>query len=339
MKVTGTLKMPLNEKGFTFASAVVDGEYRDVFLHVSSVPEHMQEQLFLVGASVTGTVRKTFHKGAIKYAFERVSKVEFLTCLARVKWFDPKKGYGMAHALDGEFAEQDVFVHHTVAKQCGLDLQPGMPLRMCLQQQKDGRLNATRAETSPTILEAVQQLTDDTTDLSDVQMGVVKWFDPKKGYGFVILEDDETGEKTDHFLTAATLEVYNLKPQDLQPYDVVEVKTFINQRGKSQVGSIRRTGENIAPEPERWYQGTLLRYNRRTGKGVVQLEWEDDGTSEHSFDSTILVDGLDKSSLTKGDVVIVMINEDEDDEPVTALRLPEADTASTVVQLPQAVKS
>lgn len=332
MKVTGTLKKALTEKGFCFVSVFIDEEYRDVFLHVSVVPEHMQEQLFLTGASVTGLVKKTFHKGEIKYAFEKVMNIEFHTCLARVKWFNIKKGFGFATALDGDFAEQDVFIHDSVARQCGLDLQSEMPLRICLKRQKDGRLNAISAETSPTILQAVQELTSSTPDLSDSKIGLVKWFNAEKGFGFVVIIDDETGESADHFLARSTLEVHNLKPQDLEPFDVVEVKTFINKKGKSQIGWLRPTGENIAPEEKTWFEGVLTKYTKKTGKGVVRLEWEDDETSEHTFDPSVLIEGLGKGDLKKGDTVLIMIDEDKDGEPVTALRLPFADVEADSVE-------
>jgi len=95
-----------------------------------------------------------------------------------VKWFDKKKGYGFIIPSDGS---DNLFVHHT-------DIANIEGFRFLTENEEvefvEGGDAGKRMAKDVTVLPGPPMNADGTKHL-----GLVKWFDPKKGYGFVTPND------------------------------------------------------------------------------------------------------------------------------------------------------
>lgn len=95
-----------------------------------------------------------------------------------VKWFDKKKGYGFIIPSDGS---DNLFVHHT-------DIANVEGFRFLTENEEveyvEGGDAGKRMAKDVTVLAGPPMNADGTKHL-----GLVKWFDPKKGFGFVTPND------------------------------------------------------------------------------------------------------------------------------------------------------
>lgn len=99
---------------------------------------------------------------------------------ARVKWFNVEKGFGFVTPLDGL---PEAFLHASVLARGGVGrLSEGALVSCAIAATPKGpqvvRVDEVLAAEAP----AVPELT---------VAGVVKWYRPEKGFGFVLAEDGE----------------------------------------------------------------------------------------------------------------------------------------------------
>jgi len=165
---------------------------------------------------------------------------------ATVKWFNPDKGFGFVALVDGS---GDAFLHANALQAAGYQsVSPGATLRVRVAQGQKGRqvsqvLSVDESTAQPTRggpgagagprgprpARAPRR----PVDLSSaVEMtGVVKWYNPEKGFGFITPPD---GGK-DVFVHASALEEAGLPP--LQEGQAVRMNVVQGAKGP-EVGSI-----------------------------------------------------------------------------------------------------
>ena len=152
-----------------------------------------------------------------------------------VKWFNPEKGFGFVELADGT---GDVFLHVAVLQAAGHDtVEPNAKLSVQVGQGQKGRqvtavlsLDATAAAkpvqvTRPPPRASTGRTRPDPSTATSVE-GVVKWYNPDKGFGFVSSGD---GEK-DVFVHASILERAGLP--DLGEGKRVSMKVVKTQKGR-----------------------------------------------------------------------------------------------------------
>ncbi len=139
---------------------------------------------------------------------------------AVVKWFNPVKGFGFVQPSDGS---PDAFLHISVVERLGQRTLPEGATIICdiAQGQKGPQVAAiARIESVP---EAPPRPSFDGDDT--VVEGKVKFFNPEKGFGFVIPDD---GSK-DVFISARVLERFGLT--SLEADQRVRMTTRMGQKG------------------------------------------------------------------------------------------------------------
>ena len=139
---------------------------------------------------------------------------------AVVKWFNQEKGFGFVELADGA---GDAFLHIAVLQGAGHEtVQPETKLRVQVGQGQKGpqvtailEVDASGAAAprpsrgaSPAMSGARRERPDPAT-ATDIE-GTVKWFNPDKGFGFVVCED---GGK-DVFLHISVVERAGLRAVD-----------------------------------------------------------------------------------------------------------------------------
>jgi CspA family cold shock protein len=135
-----------------------------------------------------------------------------------VKWFNAEKGFGFVELADGS---GDVFLHIAVLEPSGhASVEPGTKLSVQVGVGQKGRqitavlavdtstAAAPRAKMRPSPKISGRERPDPAT-ASDVE-GTVKWYNPEKGFGFVVCED---GEK-DVFVHVSVVERAGLRGLD-----------------------------------------------------------------------------------------------------------------------------
>lgn len=111
---------------------------------------------------------------------------------ATALWFNPNKGFGFVLSAEGEKA----FLHIRQLEAAGLrDIGEGAELRVIIEQGPKGLSVTSVAEilstgqTSPAAQAGSEQrLPSGPASLEEVR-GVVKWYNGKKGFGFIGRED------------------------------------------------------------------------------------------------------------------------------------------------------
>lgn len=103
---------------------------------------------------------------------------------ATVKWFNPIKGYGFVQPSNGS---GDAFVHVSVLEAAGQkDLQDGAQLECEIEQGPRGPMVSVIHSVTGGSPEAVPASGGDAPTVD----GTVKFFDPNKGYGFIVPDGD-----------------------------------------------------------------------------------------------------------------------------------------------------
>jgi CspA family cold shock protein len=117
---------------------------------------------------------------------------------ATVKWFNGEKGFGFVELADGS---GDAFLHIGALQAAGRDaVEPGTTMKVQIGQGQKGRqVTAVVEVTGMTAVPARPPrprterpaMNRSRTDPSTAQeiTGTVKWFNPEKGFGFVVAED------------------------------------------------------------------------------------------------------------------------------------------------------
>ncbi len=110
---------------------------------------------------------------------------------ARLKWFDHRKGFGFVEPEDGDY---DAFLHISTLKRAGVEkLGEGACLLCRIERGSPG----ARVTEVVRVLNAAES-TDppDRPSVSETPgggcfylTGTVKWYDPGKGFGFVMADD------------------------------------------------------------------------------------------------------------------------------------------------------
>ncbi|MBO6782835.1 MAG: cold shock domain-containing protein [Alphaproteobacteria bacterium] len=110
---------------------------------------------------------------------------------ATVKWFNPIKGYGFVQPSNGT---GDAFIHVSVLEAAGhKDLQDGAELECEIEQGPRGPMVSVIHSVSGGNPDAAPAPAGDGPSVD----GTVKFFDPNKGYGFVVPD----GEGQDIFVS------------------------------------------------------------------------------------------------------------------------------------------
>ena len=101
-----------------------------------------------------------------------------------VKWFNPIKGYGFVQPSNGL---GDAFIHVSVLEAAGQkDLQDGAELECEIEQGPRGPMVSVIFSVTGGAPEVVVASDPDAPAIE----GVVKFFDPNKGYGFIMPDDE-----------------------------------------------------------------------------------------------------------------------------------------------------
>lgn len=96
----------------------------------------------------------------------------------RVKWFNAEKGFGFVAPLDGA---GDAFVHASALQQAGLTQLPVGAEVTCEVAQGPKGLQVLRILDEPVITNPLP--------CEEGVTGMVKWFAPEKGFGFILADD------------------------------------------------------------------------------------------------------------------------------------------------------
>jgi len=93
----------------------------------------------------------------------------------KVKWFNATKGFGF---IQPESGGNDVFVHISAVQRAGFhSLNSEQPIEYELETRSDGK------PTAKILNVQVHRWNEHVTT------GKVKWYDPTKGYGFILPDD------------------------------------------------------------------------------------------------------------------------------------------------------
>jgi len=163
------------------------------------------------------------------------------TLEATVKWFNPEKGFGFVELADGS---GDAFLHIGALQAAGKDsVEPGTTMKAQIGQGQKGRqvtavveitgmtavparpprppMGGARSDRGP----SMSRSRTDPSTATEVN-GTVKWFNPEKGFGFVVAED---GGK-DVFIHISVLERAGLR--ELADGQRVQMTVEQGQKGR-----------------------------------------------------------------------------------------------------------
>jgi CspA family cold shock protein len=160
-----------------------------------------------------------------------VQESEITRIEAKVKWYNPEKGYGF---LVPEDESGDIFMHFSVLDAAGCrrveesdqivcDVGTGMQGRQVLRVL-EVKFAPREPRFSPAFL-GPRGASVDAETLEELD-GVVKWFNPLKGFGFIYPDDGER----DIFFHASVLRAAGY--ESLEPGIRVRIKASLSERGR-----------------------------------------------------------------------------------------------------------
>lgn len=130
-----------------------------------------------------------------------------------VKWYDSIRGFGFLVFSDSK-TSKDVFLHASVLRRSPLDtVQPGDRLICHIGNGRKG----------PVVEDVLKKIPEDDTGRYR-EMGTVRFYDMKKGYGFI-----ETADGKDVYISAATLKQLGIAP--LQRNQLVKLSFIETDKG------------------------------------------------------------------------------------------------------------
>jgi len=157
---------------------------------------------------------------------------------ATVKWFNGEKGFGFVELLDGT---GDAFLHIGALQAAGHEsVEPGTTMRVQVGQGQKGRQVTAVQEITGAVAVAprppkrpmggdrgpsMSRSRTDPSTATEVN-GTVKWFNPEKGFGFVVADD---GGK-DVFIHISVLERAGLR--ELADGQKVSMMVEMGQKGR-----------------------------------------------------------------------------------------------------------
>lgn len=138
---------------------------------------------------------------------------------ATVKWFNPIKGFGFVQPANGL---GDAFIHVSVLEAAGQkDLQDGAELECEIEQGPRGPMVSVIHSVTGGAPEVAEPSDPDAPAVE----GVVKFFDPNKGYGFIMPD----GEEQDIFVSGRVVAQSGLRMLDADSR--VRVTTQSGEKG------------------------------------------------------------------------------------------------------------
>uniref|UniRef100_UPI00262D8D4A cold-shock protein n=1 Tax=uncultured Sphingomonas sp. TaxID=158754 RepID=UPI00262D8D4A len=141
-----------------------------------------------------------------------------------VKFFNGQKGFGFIVRDDGG---EDVFVHISAVEQAGLTgLAEGQPLAFTLVD-RGGRVSASDLKIEGDALPVAEAPRAPARELTgEKASGVVKFFNPMKGFGFIQRDDGQP----DAFVHISAVERAGMT--SLNEGDRLEFELEVDRRGK-----------------------------------------------------------------------------------------------------------
>lgn len=143
-----------------------------------------------------------------------------------VKWFDKTKGFGFISPKEGG---KDVFLHITALEaQLGVaNIDDGTQVKYTAKAGIDGRLSVETLELAP-VEKTEPKPAVRPQGVADI--GIAKWFNATKGFGFIMTGRRQDGKTEEAFLHISTLQACGLTAEQVPDGTVVEVFTGPGQK-------------------------------------------------------------------------------------------------------------
>lgn len=150
------------------------------------------------------------------------------TVEGKVKWFDPKKGFGF---VVSDVGGPDILLHANVLRNFGQSsVADGALIEIVVQETPRGRQAVEVLRIEPPELEdsdlmGVPEASFNPAEAGPLQPARVKWFDKAKGFGFA----NVFGKSGDIFIHVEILRRSGLA--DLQPGEAIGLRVIEGRRG------------------------------------------------------------------------------------------------------------